>query len=94
MLGGTAQGPDNDTRTFLLKTMEGGPQFGLHLRSVVKESQDLTDEDWKFLATHLKLALGYAADAIKTMRLYGYIWFTSIGSSPFLYLSNFGSPPA
>jgi hypothetical protein len=33
----------------------------------------LTDEDWKFLATILKLTLGYAADAIKTKRLFGYV---------------------
>jgi transcriptional regulator with XRE-family HTH domain len=69
-VGRRARGPDDDVGIFILKTIELDPQFGLHLRSVVKESQDLTDEDWKFLAALLKLALGYAADAIKTKRLY------------------------
>ncbi|MDR1378445.1 MAG: helix-turn-helix transcriptional regulator [Synergistaceae bacterium] len=65
------QGLDNEAKTFVLKTMESDPQFGLYLRSFVKESKDLTDKDWKFLAIHLKLALGYANDAIKSKRLHG-----------------------
>ena len=62
---------DEDAKTFVLNAMKGDPQFGMYLRSFVKDSKDLTDEDWKFLATHLKLALGYAADAIKARRLKG-----------------------
>jgi hypothetical protein len=58
-------GLDDDAETFVLKTIQGDPQFGMYLRSFIKESKDLTEEDWKFLATHLKLALGYAAEAIK-----------------------------
>jgi transcriptional regulator with XRE-family HTH domain len=71
MAGRPTRGLDDDARTFVSKTMESDPQLGLYLRSFVKESKDLTDEDWKFLATHLKLALGYAADAIKAKRLRG-----------------------
>jgi transcriptional regulator with XRE-family HTH domain len=64
---------DDDARTFVLNAMKGDPQFGIYLRSFVKDSEheNLTDEDWKFIATHLKLALGYAADAIKARRVKG-----------------------
>ncbi|MDR1979520.1 MAG: helix-turn-helix domain-containing protein [Synergistaceae bacterium] len=62
---------DEDAKTFLLNAMKGDPQFGMCLRGFVKDFDDLTDEDWKFVAIHLKLALGYAADAIKAKRLRG-----------------------
>jgi transcriptional regulator with XRE-family HTH domain len=62
---------DDDAETFVLKTMKSDPQFGLRLRNFVKDSKDLTEEDWKFLAVHLKLALNYAADAIKAKHLHG-----------------------
>ena len=70
---GTAGNPvrdlDEDAKTFVLNVMKGDPQFGMYLRSIVKDSAGLTEEDWKFLATNLKLALGYAADAIRARRL-------------------------
>ncbi|MDR1376928.1 MAG: helix-turn-helix transcriptional regulator [Synergistaceae bacterium] len=62
---------DEDAKTFVVNAMKGDPQFGVYLRSFVNDFKDLTDEDWKFLATHLKLALGYATDAIKAKRLRG-----------------------
>ncbi len=62
---------DEDARTFVLNAMKGDPQFGMYLRSFVKDSTNLTEEDWKFLAANLKLALGYAADAIRARRLKG-----------------------
>ncbi|MDR2175610.1 MAG: helix-turn-helix transcriptional regulator [Synergistaceae bacterium] len=62
---------DDDARTFVLNAMKGDPQFGIHLRSFVKDSENLTDEDWQFLAAQLKLALGYASDAIKARRMKG-----------------------
>ncbi|MDR2178663.1 MAG: helix-turn-helix transcriptional regulator [Synergistaceae bacterium] len=62
---------DENTKTFVVNAIKGDPQFGVSLRSFVNDFQDLTNEDWKFLATHLKLALGYAADAIKAKRLKG-----------------------
>ena len=62
---------DEDAKTFVLNVMKGDPQFGIHLRSFTKNSLSLTDEDWKFLAVNLKLALGYAAEAIEAKRLKG-----------------------
>ena len=62
---------DEDAKTFVLNAMKGDPQFGMYLRSFVKDSTNLTDEDWKFLAANLKLALGYAADALRARRLKG-----------------------
>lgn len=51
--------------------MEGDPQLGMYLRSFIRDSSSYTDEDWKFLATSLKLALGYAADTIRARRVGG-----------------------
>jgi len=65
------QALDEDARTFVLNVMKGDPQLGIHLRSFAKNSPRLTDEDWKFLATNLKLALGYAAEVIEAKRLSG-----------------------
>ena len=62
---------DEDAKTFVLNVMKGDPQLGIHLRSFAKNSPNLTHEDWKFLATNLKLALGYAAEAIEAKRLKG-----------------------
>jgi len=67
----TSQVLDEDAKTFVLNVMKGDPQLGIHLRSFSKNSSHLTDEDWKFLATNLKLALGYAAEAIEARRLKG-----------------------
>jgi transcriptional regulator with XRE-family HTH domain len=69
--GQPVQQLDDDAKTFVLNAMKGDPQFGIYLRSFAKDSEDLTDEDWKFLATQLKLALGYASDAIKARRMKG-----------------------
>ncbi|GHV47921.1 hypothetical protein FACS1894204_11770 [Synergistales bacterium] len=62
---------DDDAKAFVLNTIKRDPQFGLYLRSFAADSENLTEEDWKFLATHLKLALGYAFDAIKARRIDG-----------------------
>ena len=62
---------DRNARAFVLKAMESDPQLGMYLRSFIKDSDSYTEEDWKFLATSLKLALGYAADAIKARRVGG-----------------------
>ncbi|GHS93116.1 hypothetical protein AGMMS50276_02660 [Synergistales bacterium] len=62
---------DDDAKTFVLNTIKGDPQFGTYLRSFAKDADNLTEEDWKFLSVHLKLALGYAADAIKARHLSG-----------------------
>ena len=70
---GTPEGDalDGSARTFVLKAMEGDPQLGMYLRSFIRDSSSYTDEDWKFLATSLKLALGYAADTIRARRVGG-----------------------
>lgn len=65
------QALDEDAKTFALNVMKGDPQLGIHLRSFAQNSSNLTDEDWKFLAANLKLALGYAAEAIEAKRLKG-----------------------
>lgn len=62
---------DQDSRAFVLHALENDPQLGVFLRRFVKSSEDLTDEDWKFVSTSLKLALGFASDAIKAKRLKG-----------------------
>lgn len=70
--GGTEAGElDGNARTFVLKALESDPQLGMYLRSFIRDSDSYTDEDWKFLATSLKLALGYAADTIKARRVGG-----------------------
>lgn len=58
-----------DARTFVTRTLENDPQLALYLRSFVKDQDSFTEEDWKFLASSLRLALGYAVDAIKTRRV-------------------------
>ena len=67
----TSQALDKDAKTFVLNVMKGDPQLGIHLRNFAKNSPNLTDEDWKFLATNLRLALGYSAEAIEANRLKG-----------------------
>ncbi|GHS89635.1 hypothetical protein AGMMS49957_13250 [Synergistales bacterium] len=62
---------DDDAKAFVLNTIKRDPQFGLYLRSFAKDSDNLTEDDWKFLAAHLKLALGYTVDAIKARRIDG-----------------------
>ena len=69
--GRPTQDLDENAKTFVLNAMKGDPQFGMHLRSFAKNSDSWTDEAWKFLAANLKLALGYAADAIEARRLKG-----------------------
>ena len=58
-----------DARTFVTRTLENDPQLALYLRSFVKDQDSFTEEDWKFLASSLRLALGYAVDTIKTRRV-------------------------
>ena len=65
------QALDEDAKTFVLNVLKSDPQLGIHLRSFAKNSPSLTEEDWKFLATNLKLSLGYAAEAIEAKRLKG-----------------------
>lgn len=60
---------DEDARSFVLKALEGDPQLGVYLRSFVKDLDDFTQEDWKFLASSLKLALGYAVGTIRARRV-------------------------
>ena len=67
----SSRGLDKDSKTFVLKVMKEDPQLGIHLRSFAKNSANLTDEDWKFIATNLKLALGYAGEPIEARRLKG-----------------------
>ena len=47
------------------------PEVGLHLRSLAKARHELTEEDWNFLVTHLKLALGYVDASLKARRAEG-----------------------
>ena len=56
---------DDDAKIFLCHTIKSDPQFGMRLRSFAKDLENLTEEDWKFLAVNLKLALSYASDVIK-----------------------------
>jgi len=62
---------DENAKTFVLNVMKSDPHLGIHLRSFARNSPNLTEEDWKFVATNLKLALGYAAEAIEARRLKG-----------------------
>ena len=62
---------DEDAKTFVLNVMKEDPQLGIHLRSFAQYSPNLTDEDWRFLAASMKLALGFAAEAIEAKRLKG-----------------------
>ena len=62
---------DQEARTFVLRALENDPQLGIFLRRFAQKSDSLTDEDWKFVASSLKLALGYAADAIEAKRIKG-----------------------
>ena len=62
----SSKGLDKDAKTFVLKVMKEDPQLGIRLRDFAKKS--LTDEDWKFVAASLKLALGYAAEVIEAKR--------------------------
>ena len=73
---GVAEKPQDDAwvlgqeaKTFVLRTMENDPQFEVHLRRFVRNHDKLTDEDWKFVASSLKLALGFAEESIKAKRL-------------------------
>jgi transcriptional regulator with XRE-family HTH domain len=56
---------DKDVKAFVLNVMERDPQFRISLRNFVNNFDDLPDEDWKFLATQLKLALSYVTDVIE-----------------------------
>ena len=62
---------DEDAKTFVLNAMKGDPQFGMYLRSFAQNSNKLTDDDWKFLASTLKLAMGYAAEVLDIKKLRG-----------------------
>ena len=62
---------DDDAKTFVLNTIKRDPQLGTYLRSFAKDASSFTEEDWRFLSAHLKLALGYASDTIKARRLSG-----------------------
>ena len=62
---------DEDAKTFVLKAMKGDPQFGMYLRSFAQNSNQLTDDDWKFLAATLKLAMGYAKEVLEIKKLKG-----------------------
>ncbi len=66
---GIVEDLDDDAKIFVLHTIKSDPQFGMHLRSFVKNSENIAEEDWKFLATHLKLALEYAVAVIKSRRI-------------------------
>ncbi|MDR3230206.1 MAG: helix-turn-helix transcriptional regulator [Synergistaceae bacterium] len=69
--GEPGQGIDEDVRTFVLNAMRADPQFGMCLRDFVRDPVPLAEKDWKFLASSLKLALGYAGDAIRAGRQKG-----------------------
>ena len=64
----SSQTLDEDVKAFVLNVIKVNPQLGIQLRSFAQNSTNLTDEDWKFLATILKLALGYVAEAIEVKR--------------------------
>ena len=67
----TAKDLDLEAKAFVLRAIENDPQIGMHLRRFVRSSDDMTDEDWKFVATSLKLALGHAADTIEAKHIKG-----------------------
>lgn len=60
---------DEGAQEFLMRTLASDPQLGVYMRSFVRDQDSLTEEDWKFLASSLRLALGYAVDTIKTRRV-------------------------
>ncbi|MDR2529412.1 MAG: helix-turn-helix transcriptional regulator [Synergistaceae bacterium] len=57
---------DVEAKHTILNAIKRDPQFGLYLRNFFRESENLTDEDWKFTAAHLKLALEYVSGALKS----------------------------
>ena len=57
---------DVEAKHTILSAIKRDPQFGLHLRNFFRESENLTDEDWKFTAAHLKLALEYVSGVLKS----------------------------
>ena len=62
----SSQTLDEDVKIFILNVMKRDPQLGTYFRSFTKNS--LTDEDWKFLAVSLKLALCYANETIEVAK--------------------------
>ena len=62
---------DDDARAFVTSMLASDPQLELYMRSFVENQESLTEADWRFLAESLKLALGYAVDAIRTRRVRG-----------------------
>jgi transcriptional regulator with XRE-family HTH domain len=66
--GEAGQDIDGDVKTFVLNAIKADPQLGMRLRGFVRDSKPLAEEDWKFLANILKLALKYAAGAIEAGR--------------------------
>lgn len=49
------------------------PEVGLHLRSLARARHELTEADWEFLVTHMKLALGYVDASLRARRLEGHL---------------------
>ena len=62
---------DDDARTFVTSVLASDPQLEIYMRSFVNNSDALTEEDWKFLASSLKLTLGYAVDRAKARQVRG-----------------------
>ncbi|NLL36641.1 MAG: helix-turn-helix transcriptional regulator [Fretibacterium sp.] len=59
----------HEAKAFVLRTLENDPQLEIYLRRFVRNSEKMTDEDWKFISTSLKLALGFAEETLKAKRL-------------------------
>ncbi|MDR1732040.1 MAG: helix-turn-helix domain-containing protein [Synergistaceae bacterium] len=59
---------DDEAKSFVVNMLKSDPQFGMYLRSLVRECKNFAEDDWRFLASSIKLALGYVADAIKNKK--------------------------
>jgi transcriptional regulator with XRE-family HTH domain len=65
------RGRKSDAEALFDELARKHPEVGLHLRSLAKARHELTEEDWNFLVTHLKLALGYVDASLKARRSEG-----------------------
>lgn len=76
LLGVEMDGPPevqvgDDAREFVGRALASDPELAVYMRSFVSGERSFSEEDWKFLASSLKLALGYAADTIEARRVKG-----------------------
>lgn len=58
----------NPARDFVQTLLAQNPQVGLQLRSLAEHQDELTPDDWQFLADHLALAFGHVERVLERTR--------------------------